>query len=37
MIAFNTMKATAADHGYMKETEIEEEIKAVREEGRDKV
>lgn len=37
MIAFNTMKATAADHGYMKEKEIEEEIKAVRDEGRDKV
>ena len=37
MIAYNTMKASAAEHGYMKKTEIGEEIKAVREEGRDKV
>lgn len=35
MIAFNMMKATAAANGYMTETEIEEEIKAAREERRE--
>lgn len=37
MIAFNKMKETAADNGYMTEKEIEEEIKAVREERREEI
>lgn len=37
MIAFNSMRAVAAANGYMSETEIEEEIQAVRAERREKI
>lgn len=37
MIAFNSMRAVAAANGYMSETEIEEEIQAVRAERRGKI
>lgn len=33
MIAFNSMRAKAAEHGYMNEVEIEAEIEAVRRGG----
>lgn len=36
MIAFNEMRRTAAEHGYMTEKEIEAEIKAARSERRRK-
>ena len=36
MIAFNSMRAVATANGYMSETEIEEEIQAVRAERREK-